>query len=157
MLCLMFHAGCNRYSIPVSDVVEVLPYMTLQRWPEIPASVAGMFVYRSQATAVIDLQHLANQGATAAQWNTRVLILRACRSATETGDGPAGEMIGLLVGRVSTCEVADAEGRASQVDAAWGHYAQDEHGLIQRLDVDRLIAAAMPASVVVSGAVKGKP
>jgi chemotaxis-related protein WspB len=145
MLCLMFHLGDNRYAVAARDVVEVLPYAPLDRWPGMPACAAGMLVYRGQPTAVIDLMRLAHGVPGPLLWNTRIIMVG--RPVDSSLPERASEHLGLLVNRLSTCQLPDAAGpSAAGQQAEWGWLEHDEHGLYQRIDLARLLPAALGAA-----------
>lgn len=54
-LHLQFQLGDDRYALPASQVVEVLPLRRLKQVPEAPQWVAGLFEHRNRVTPVIDL------------------------------------------------------------------------------------------------------
>jgi chemotaxis-related protein WspB len=141
MLCLMFYGGANRYAIAAREVIEVLPYASLEIWPGSPACVAGMFLYRGQPTAAVDLLRLAGGESCPLLWNARLIVVRRAPSAG-TAEGSDGEYVGLLVNRISTCELPDADMETAGQIASWGWLRHDAQGLYQRLDLARLIPAA---------------
>jgi hypothetical protein len=104
-----------------------------------------MFVYRGQPTAVVDLMRLAHGVSGPLLWNTRIIMV--CRLADSSLPEPASEHLGLLVNRLSTCQLPEAAGPTTAGQfAEWGWLEHDEHGLYQRIDLARLIPAALGAA-----------
>jgi chemotaxis-related protein WspB len=58
MLFLLFQLGSERYALDASRVVEVVPLLCLQRLPQAPPGVAGVFNYRGQPVPAVDLSQL---------------------------------------------------------------------------------------------------
>ena len=55
MLFVLCQIGVNRYALPASQVVEVLPLVRLMPLPQLAQGVAGVFNYRGQPVPVFDL------------------------------------------------------------------------------------------------------
>lgn len=95
MLLLVFEVGKNRYGIEASEIVEVLPIVSLKKVPHTPHYVAGLFSYRGTATPVIDLQALLGESAARTLLSTRIIIVRIGRN----GDGQ--RCLGLMAEQVT--------------------------------------------------------
>jgi chemotaxis-related protein WspB len=113
MLFLLFQVGSDRYALEARRVVEVVPLLCLQRLPQAPPGVAGIFNYRGQPVPAIDLSQLTLGKAAEECLSTRIIIVnypdRDGRShllgliaehATETFRAEASEFVhhGIKVG-----------------------------------------------------------
>src|SRR5450759_1803068 len=59
MLFLQFQLGKDRYALDSSQVVEVLPLLSIKQIPQAPVGVAGAFNYRGKPVPVIDVSEQA--------------------------------------------------------------------------------------------------
>jgi len=139
MLYLLFQLGGERYVLEANQVVEVLPLVEARPIPRAPAGVAGVFNYRGAPVPLIDLSELA-LGRPSQQWlSTRIVLVRS----TEF-------LVGLITERATEtlrCDPADFV--ASPINAAGAPYlgavASDDQGLLQRLELDRLLTHELRA------------
>ena len=76
MLFIVFHMGKDRYAIPASDVVEVLPLMELKLMPKSPAGVAGLFNFHGTPVPVVDLNLIACGTPSATSMTTRLAVVQ---------------------------------------------------------------------------------
>src|SRR5512140_255049 len=76
MLLLVFERGKSRYGIKASEIVEVIPIVSLKKVPHTPAYVAGLFSYRGAVTPVIDLQALLGESPARPLLSTRIIVVR---------------------------------------------------------------------------------
>jgi chemotaxis-related protein WspB len=142
MLMLLFHLGNSRYAVPVTEVVEVTPQVTLETIPRAPDYVAGLFSYRGQHVPVIDL--------------CRVLKNRSCRDSFTTRTilvdfplpGGGRRTLGLLAEQVTeTIDIDPAAFSPTGLhlsDAPYlGQAARCNADLIQQIS----IAALLPENV----------
>ena len=77
MLFLIFQLGNNRYALEASRVVEVVPLLTLKQWPQAPPGFAGIFNYRGQPVAAMDLCQLTLGRAANERLSTRIIIVNS--------------------------------------------------------------------------------
>jgi|SRR6516162_5708993 chemotaxis-related protein WspB len=75
MLFLLFQVGSARYALEASRVVEVVPLLCLQRLPQSPPAVAGVFNYRGQPVPAVDLSQLTLGKAAQECLSTRIIIV----------------------------------------------------------------------------------
>ncbi|MBN2290837.1 MAG: chemotaxis protein CheW [Pirellulales bacterium] len=138
MLVLMCEAGDNRYALDTSCVVEIVPFIRLERMSAAPAWLPGMFVYRGRAVHVVDLTHLTTGRPCPARRNSRIIVARF-----ELPNVPP--LLGLLAERVTTAEInLDAQTAKSEQDTAelatYGRVLLDERGMFQLIEPARLLA-----------------
>ena len=75
MLFLLFQLGSERYALDASRVVEVVPLLCLQRLPQAPPGVAGVFNYRGQPVPAVDLSQLTMGEPAQECLSTRIIIV----------------------------------------------------------------------------------
>lgn len=143
MLVLTFAIGEARYAVDVRRVVEVVPRIGLQPVPGAAGRVVGVFDHAGEVVPVVDLGLWLGAGACEARLSTRIVLV-------EHAGGTAGACVGLVAERVTELrEITDeavkwrpVEGTARGV---LGPICRTEDGLIQLLNVDRLVDAALGA------------
>jgi len=102
MLCVRFRLGDQDYAIPVSRVIEVLPYLNLRLVPRSPAWVAGTMSYHGTIVPVIDLCALHLGRRTRRRVGSRIMLVRFQRRAG------ASALLGLLAEQVTDTLRVDA-------------------------------------------------
>lgn len=95
MLFITFELGADRYALEARRVIEVLPFVDLERLSEAPAGVAGFFRYRGRAVPAVDLCQLLQGRPARPHFSTRLLVLRY-RSAAG-----AEQLVGLIAERAT--------------------------------------------------------
>lgn len=142
MLFLLFQIGTERYALEARQVAEVLPLVNIKRIPMTPPGVAGVVNYHGQPVPVLDLNELALGEPAPERLSTRIIV-------THYTDG-AGcrRLLGLIAGRTTeTLRREPEEFRPTGITPAGGGYlgpvATDERGLIQWVEIDRLLPEAL--------------
>lgn len=144
MLFLLFQLGNERYALDASQVVGVLPRLGVRAIPHAPPAVAGLCQYRGDPVPVIDLSELALGRPSANRLSTRIVLVQF----PDPISGP--HLLGLLAERATETLRRDAEDFVAagvSVDAAsyLGPVTADARGLIQRIEVQRLLPASLRA------------
>lgn len=142
MLFLQFQLGKDRYALDCSQVVEVLPLLEIKRIPQAPAGVAGAFNYRGKPVPVIDLSELALGRPAQRHMSTRIIIVRY------PGGNGVPHLLGLIAEKATETarrDPADFTDPGVINDGApyLGPVATDPYGLVQRIEVTRLLPAAV--------------
>ena len=75
MLFLLFQVGDERYAIQASRVAEVVPLLALQKLPQAPKGIAGIFNYRGRPVPALDLSELALGRPAIERLSTRIIIV----------------------------------------------------------------------------------
>ena len=143
MLLLTIEAGGTRYGVSASQVVEVIPVPVLRPLPGTSAFIAGMFSYHGTVVPVIDLSVLLAEQPARQLLSTRILLVKFQPSQ---GAGPV--LVGLMAEHATeTVNCQREDFKSAGVRAAETPYVRDilirSDGLIQELDVDRLLAAQL--------------
>ncbi len=138
MLFLLVQIGQDRYALEARQIVEVLPLVTFKRIPQAPTGVVGALNYRGAPVPVIDLNELAIGQPSPQRLSTRLVLVRY-----PIGSG-GQHILGLIAERATETfrrEPADfVETGVSAENAPYlGPVAKDERGLIQWVDVKKLL------------------
>ena len=140
MLFILFQLGRDRYALDAAQVAEVLPLVQVKKIPHAPAGVAGVFTYRGAPVPVLDLSQLALGRAARSRLSTRVLLINY-PDATGTK-----RLLGLIAENATETvrrEPADFVASGVKADGApyLGPVATDPRGLLQWIEVDKLLPA----------------
>jgi len=140
VLFLLFQLGKDRYAIDVRQVAEVLPLIAVKQIPRAPAAVSGALDYRGVAVPLIDLSQLALGRPAQPRLSTRIVLVHY-----PDGSGQS-RLLGLLAEHVTEtmrCAAGDfRESGVSVPDAPYlGRVTSDAHGLVQWIEVERLLPA----------------
>lgn len=152
MLFLQFHLGSDRYLIEAGRIDAVLPLVRAKVVFGAPLWIAGVFDYRGAPVPLVDLSQLM-LGRAARTWHsTRILVVDY-----PLPDGRS-RLLGLIAEHaLATQERERADFVASGVsidDAPYlGPVAADAGGLLQWLELDRLLPDAVRDLLFVETAV----
>ena len=138
MLMLLFQLGNSQYAIPVSEVVEVAPFVQLDPIAMAPAYIGGLFNYRGTHVPIIDLCRLVGNTPCNNCYTTRIILVNF-----ELANGDK-RTLGLLAERVTETISIDEDSFAStglSMDNApyLGHATHVEQGLVQQITVSELL------------------
>jgi chemotaxis-related protein WspB len=142
MLFLLLEIGSDRYALEADRIVEVLPLVAIKSIPRAVRGVAGAFDYHGVAVPAIDLSELALGRAAPSRLSTRVIV-------TDFTDAHGGTgLLGLIAERATeTVRLEAAEfsefGLSNGSAPYLGPVTRGPRGLIQRIDVDRLLPRAV--------------
>ena len=140
MLLLLFTLGNHRYGLEARQVIEVVPIAELKTIPRAPAYVAGLLNYRGAPIPVLDLTQMNQSYPSRICMSTRIILV------SYRMDGATSRILGLMAERVTeTAKKDPAEFVPTGVntpDAPYlGSVTNDEHGMLQLMDIERLIPA----------------
>ena len=138
MLFLLFQIEKDRYALEAGQVIEVLPLINFKRIPHAPSSVAGVFDYHGTPVPVIDLTELAAGRPSQAKMSTRIVLINYIEESGKK------HMLGLVAEYVmETLQRAESDfadsGVAATASPYLGSVATEKGGIIQRIDVSRLL------------------
>jgi chemotaxis-related protein WspB len=142
MLFLVFQLGKDRYAMEARRVIEVLPLVEIRPVPRSPAWLAGLFDCRGAPVPLIDLSELALGHPARRCLSTRI-VLAHCPG----GDG-ADRLVGVIVEKATGTLRRDAaqfvdSGVRNDAAPYLGAVASDAEGLLQRIELERLLSPAM--------------
>ena len=75
MKVLVFHIGRERYALPLTAVLRVLPVARLKPLPGAPHYVPGLLDLHGEPVPVVDLSRLAGTPPSAVRYDTRILLV----------------------------------------------------------------------------------
>lgn len=142
MLFILFQLGRDHYALDAAQVAEVLPLVQVKKIPHAPVGVAGVFTYRGAPVPVLDLSELALGRPAHSRLSTRVLLVNY---PDATGKR---RLLGLIAEKATETlrrEPADFVASGVKSDGApyLGPVASDARGLIQWIEVDKLLPASV--------------
>ena len=142
MLFLLFKIGSDRYALPASQMVEVVPLVNLKQIPQAPPGVAGLFSYHGQPVPVIDLSELANGKTAEARVSTRIILVYYPGAAGKKHIlGLMAEQTSETIRRGKTDLIAP--GIAVKTAPYLGAVLMDGRGIIQCVEVEKVLTASM--------------
>jgi len=133
MLFLLFHLGSDRYALPASRVLEVLPLVELKKIPQAPPGVAGVFNFHGKAVPVLDLNEFLLGRPAGLRLSTRIILANyrdrilgiIAEQATETMRRDESDFV---------------ESGVTMGDAPYlGPVVTDAGGVIQRVEIEQLL------------------
>lgn len=139
MLFLVFQLGKDRYALPATSVVEVVPLVGFKRLPHAPEGVAGVFNYRGMPVPAVDLSELTLGRPSQERLSTRLIIV------TCPGAAGAPRLLGLIAEQATEIFRSDPQAFATagiRLDTApyLGPVLMDKKGGIQLIYEQKLLA-----------------
>ena len=139
MLLLLFKIGKDRYALPASKTIEVVPLVSLKRIPQTPAGVAGIFNYHGQPVPVIDLSELALGTPCEPRVSTRIILVHYPHRQDRK------QILGLMAEQTSeTIQRGKTDflnaGVAVKTAPYLGAVIMDARGIIQCVEVEHLLS-----------------
>lgn len=139
MLFLIFQLGKDRYALPASRVVEVVPLLELKTWAQVPQGLAGVFNFRGSLLPAVDLCEFATGSPARRRLGTRIIVVRYPSSEGKE------RLVGVIAEQVTETLRRDPkefqEQRAqTRPDKCAGPICMDGQRAIQWLDERRLLA-----------------
>lgn len=144
-LFLVFYIGDERFALPATEVVEVLPRLPLKPVAHSPVWVAGVFSHRGQMVPVIDISAMTFGQTSVARTSTRLVLVKY-----------RGHVLGLMLEQASDtvrCDPAEFQPYGvDNHDAPYlGPVRKDHLGLLQWLSVEDLLSPAESALLFTHG------
>jgi len=139
MLLLLFEVGANRFGIEASEILEVIPLVSLKKVPHAPECVSGVFNYRGQVVPVIDVNALMGERPARSLLSTRIILVRPPETGCE------GRLLGILAERATetlSCRKEELQPPGITVDGAryLGEILPRPGGLVQRVTVASILS-----------------
>lgn len=138
MMFITFHVGLERYAQKVNAIIEIIPMVNLNKIPLAEKYIKGVFNYRGDPVPVIDLCELYTEKPCAEKMSTRIIIVNYEDNNEQT------HILGLIAERVTDsinmdlCEFKPAGINVENAPFLTG-IANDEHGLIQLVELDKIL------------------
>ena len=138
MLFLLFRLDDDRYALDAGEIVEIIPTVTVKRIPQAAPGIAGVIDYRGAPVPLVDFHELSLGRPAQRRLDTRIVIVHYPDMRGED------RLLGLLVERATETlrrapEDFSDPGVNPEKAPYLGPVTADEHGLIQRIALDRLL------------------
>lgn len=135
-MMLLFNIDSERYGLSVADVVELVPYVTLQTLPKVPQYIVGLMNYRGNIVPVVDLSTLICDRPVKHLMSSRIVLIKPVKDENR--------YIGMLAENVTEAIKIDEAtftdtGVSSDTNAFVDKIAMDEAGMIQVVNVSKLL------------------
>jgi chemotaxis-related protein WspB len=137
MLFLLFELDKNRYVIDAGQVIEVLPLVRATHIAHAPPAIPGAFTYHGVSVPLVDTSELLAGRSAQTRRSTRVILVRY---PTAAGERPLGLIAESAFGTfVSEPAAFQSSGITTDVAPYLGPVASDVHGLVQWIEIDKLL------------------
>lgn len=135
-MLLLFNLDKERYGIEVSNVVEIIPSLPLQRIPGVPDYLAGLFNYRGIVVPVLDLTQLLVGRTSNSYLSTRMILVRVGKNKSH--------FLGLLAESVTETISIDetaisSTGIVGDIASFVSGVVLNPKGMVQVVDMDKLL------------------
>jgi chemotaxis-related protein WspB len=142
MLFIIFQLGDDRYVLDAGQIEQILPFVSIKPIPQALHGVAGVFNYRGAPVPVIDLSELTLGRPARRRLSTRILVIHYDSGRSEK------RLLGLVAEKAMQTVRRDTNdfvstGVDSNRTAYLGPVATDAHGLLQWVDVKKLLPTAV--------------
>lgn len=142
MLFLLFHLGDHCYALDAGKVAEILPLVGIRKILRSPPGIAGEFNYRGAFVPVLDLSELALGRPAAPRLSTRIIL------AHYSNEDGRSRLLGLIAEHANETmrfEPTDfvCPGIVSDDAPYLGPIATGPRGLVQRIELDKLVPASI--------------
>jgi chemotaxis-related protein WspB len=142
MLFLLFRLDDDRYALEAGKIVEIIPMVAVKRIPQAAAGIAGVIDYHGAPVPLVDLNQLSLGRPARSRLDTRIVIVEyPDRDRTPRPLGLLAERATETVRR-DPADFVDPGVRSSAASYL-GPVAADAHGLIQWVELDRLLPPAV--------------
>lgn len=141
MMLLLFFVGEDRYGLDVTQVVEVIPCVTINKVPRVPEYVVGLLNYHGKSVPVIDMTALMCDRLSQRRLSTRIILVN------HHDENHVPHLLGMMAERViSTVKLPESSFFPSGIEseaAFLGDVVIDEGKIVHRVDVNRLLTVKM--------------
>ncbi len=138
MLMLIFYVGKDLYAIDSSQVVEIIPKVSLRKIYQAPEYVAGIFNYKGVIVPVIDLCQLIQKQPSRSFLSTRIIMVNYVE---QNGvDCWLGLMAERVTETLNKSDISLVDTKPLLDEAPYlGEIIMDEKGMIQRIRLEYLL------------------
>ncbi len=136
MMMLLFRVNDECYGLNVADVVELVPFVTLQKLPKAPEYISGLMNYRGSIVPVVDLAMLTCDRPTRHMMSSRIILIQPVKSEKR--------FVGLLAENVTEArrvseEIFTETGINADNNAFVDKVAMHPNGMIQLVNIAKLL------------------
>jgi chemotaxis-related protein WspB len=135
---LIFYVGKDLYAIDSSQVVEIIPKVSLRKIYQAPEYVAGIFNYKGVIVPVIDLCQLIQKQPSRSFLSTRIIMVNYVE---QNGvDCWLGLMAERVTETLNKSDISLVDTKPLLDEAPYlGEIIMDEKGMIQRIRLEYLL------------------
>jgi chemotaxis-related protein WspB len=138
MMLLLFTVGEDRFGLEARHIVEVVPYVVLNRLVGMPECVTGLFNYRREVVPVIDLSQMLTGVPARRNLSTRIILVKY------PVDEGRHRTVGLLAERATETvkyppSAFSAAGAGVRNERFVSSLIMDEKGMVQCVQLERLL------------------
>ncbi len=142
MMMLLFKVNSGRYGLDVADVVELVPYVSMQSLPKAPEYIPGLMNYRGKIVPVVDLAMLINNSPVRQLMSSRIILIKPVKSNRR--------YVGLLAENVTEIiRVTEDDFTDTGIDPESSAFVEKvvmhPDGLIQYVDISKLLPSEVSA------------
>jgi chemotaxis-related protein WspB len=142
LLLVRFQLGDTQLAIEASQIIEILPFISMPKVLRAPVGIAGAINYHGELVPVIDLSELVLGQSTRAQLSTRIIVTEF----HEDNDTPC--RLGLVAGNATEtirCEPADflSPGIVPEDAPYLGSIVVGSRGQVQRIELNKLLPQSL--------------
>jgi len=146
-LCIKLKTADQEYLLAVKSIAEIVPYVPLRPYPDVPAYVSGMLNYRGTAVPVIDLVMLLTSQPANHRLSTRIILIHY--PAQQGGPSLVGILAEAITGTCSVEEDAFVDPGYLPADKPFlGKVICDTDGIIQRIEPQHLLPPDLEAQLL---------
>lgn len=150
MMLLLFVIDRDSYGLDATQVVEVIPYVTLKEVPRTPDYVVGLLNYRGKSIPVVDLTMLMKGNASRAWLSSRIVLVNY------RDDNNTCHLLALLAERIATTiKLPESAFSPSGVETGGSEFLGDvavyQGNIIQRINIGKLFPIQMHGMFFSSG------
>ncbi len=155
MLLILFTAGRDRYAIAGSQIVEVIPYLHIEKLASQPELIPGIINFRSVPVPVVDLSLLLTDKPCRRRLSTRIILTRY-NAENAAPPKSASQIVGLLAEdvtesvNISKSGAFQTEGEETKPYGGKQYINTEEAGynMLQLFDPGKLLPAAILDNLV---------
>lgn len=138
MLFLQFYISQDRYIINASHILSVIPLVKMHKMTGVPDYMVGLINYKGQTVPVVDFCMLLSGKKSKTRLSTRIVLVDYVYASKQH------KTLGFIAEKateVIKLNQGDFTPNMIQSDAApyLGPIANDSEGLLQKIDIEKLI------------------
>lgn len=145
MLILSFKVGIEHYGAEATQIIEVVPLISLKKIPLADSAIKGLFNYRGLPTPVIDLCQLFEKRDCASSLSTRIILIQSKAHNLR----PIG-LIAEKITEVTKCPEENINHSSSNDihESFLGPICKHKNEMIQVIDLQKVVPESINAQLL---------
>ncbi len=140
MLYLLIQIDDELYGVEARPVVEILPIIRWRRLPQAPAGILGVINFHGEAVPVLDLNQILTGQPSRRHVSTKIIVFDYQKDFENTFH--LAVVVERILETITIPEDGFVESGVATPGAPYaGPIAMTPRGVVQRLDLDRVLAA----------------